>query len=332
MKALIKICVFSLFIACGSDEGISNDETISMNPELIKLNEAINSNTKDASLFLQRAKLNIKLGSNESAINDLNQSIDLDSTMTDAYFLRAKLQYDSKNYRDALIDLRFCFNENKEDPILNKMMAQICIYLGKNKEAVDFSNNIIKQDIHNAEAYFLKAYAFKSMNDTLKAISTFQTCLEQDPDMYKAHMQLGLLYSDQKNTLAVSYFDNAKRLKPDVLNPIYAKAIFYQNTDQHKQAKIIYQEMINSNSQFEKAYYNLGYIYLKEDSLEKARRMFSLAIGISPYYTDAFYNRGLCYEKENNFKEAIKDYKQSLNFDPDHELAQAAMERLKNKP
>ena len=120
--------------------------------------------------------------------------------------------------------------------------------------------------------------------------------------------------------------------KPNVLNPIYAKAIFYQNTDQHKQAKIIYQEMINSNSQFEKAYYNLGYIYLKEDSLEKARRMFSLAIGISPYYTDAFYNRGLCYEKENNFKEAIKDYKQSLNFDPDHELAQAAMERLKNKP
>ena len=211
-------------------------------------------------------------------------------------------------------------------------MAQICIYLGKYEEAVNFSNNIIRQDIHNAEAYFLKAYAFKSMNDTLKAISTFQTCLDQDPDMYKAHMQLGLLYSDQRNMLAVSYFDNAKKLKPDVLNPVYAKAMFYQNSNQHREAKLTYQEIINSNSQFEKAYYNLGYIYLKEDSLEKARRMFSLAIGISPYYTDAFYNRGLCHEKDNNLKEAIKDYKQSLNFDPDHELAQAAMERLNNNP
>ena len=113
MKTLIIICVLSLFIACNSDKGTAKNQTISTNPELLKLNEAISSNPNDASLFLERAKLSITLGSTESAINDLSQSINLDSNLTDAYFLRAKLQYESKNYRGALKDLRFCFNENK---------------------------------------------------------------------------------------------------------------------------------------------------------------------------------------------------------------------------
>ena len=80
----------------------------------------------------------------EAAINGMLTSLDPHSA-----FLNAK------NFKDALIDLRFCYNENKEDINLNKMISQICIYLGRYEESIDFANNVLTKDIHNAEAYFL---------------------------------------------------------------------------------------------------------------------------------------------------------------------------------
>ena len=323
MRILFGVAIICFFVACSE----TKKPAIPVNAELQKLNEAIESGN-DAKAYLNRGIYYLEQGLNVESLNDLNACIDIDSNNTDCYYQRAKLYYQSKKYKPALADLEHCYAENKEDIVLNKMMAQICLYLNKNKEAIGFSNNILKQDIHNAEAYFLKAYAFKGLNDTTKAISSFQTCLEQNPDLYKAHMQLALLYSGLKDPLALSYYDNALRIEPMALNPIYGKAMFYQRVNKYAEAKKIYRDIITSNPQYEKAYFNLGFLYLKQDSLSTAQRMFTMAIKIAPYYTDAYYNRGLCFEKANKLKEALKDYKQSLNFDPEHILANEAVQRI----
>lgn len=64
--------------------------------------------------------------------------------------------------------------------------------------AIDTYNKVLKLDIQNADAYFYKGLIFKETGDTAKAISSFQTCTEVDPDYYDAYMQLGMLYSAKK--------------------------------------------------------------------------------------------------------------------------------------
>ena len=322
--------LFILFIlSCQTSDEKANDYEISSNhPELENMNKAIAKYPDDPDNYFKRAKMLIETGNKSAAIKDLSKSIELDSSLTESYYLRAKVYYKSKQYPEALIDLKRCYHQNKKDKTLIKMIARIYLYVGKHKEAIGFSNQLLKIDIHNSDAYFIKGYAFKEMGDTIKSISTFQTALEQNPDMYSAHMQLGIIYSKLKNPIAIDYFNNAKTLRSDILNPVYNIAMYYQNTRQYELAKKTYRQLIELNNQYEKAYYNLGFVYLKQDSLEKAIKMFTYAIKTLPYYQDAFYNRGLCHEKKNNIKLALKDYKQSINLDPDHILAQKAIKRL----
>ena len=331
MKYYILIFTSIIIISCQNEvNNKTNGQINNINPDLEKLDQLIAKYPNDPKKYIERANILILAGNESGAINDLSKSIELDSSLTEAYYLRAKQYYKLKQYPEALQDLKRCYQKNKKNTSLIKMIAQIYLYAGKHKEAIKFSNELLKIDIHNADAYFIKGYAFKEMKDTSKSISTFQTALEQNPEMYNAQMQLGLIYSDMKNPIAIQYFNNAKNIRPDVLNPNYNIAMFYQNTGQYEDAKKAYRKLIELNNQYEKAYYNLGYVYLFQDSLDLAIQMFTLAIKTLPYYQDAYYNRGLCHEKNNNIMMALKDYKQSINLDPDHILANKAIKRLNN--
>ena len=84
------------------------------------------------------------------------------------------------------------------------MIARIYLYVGKHKEAIGFSNELLKIDIHNSDAYFIKGYAFKEMGDTIRSISTFQTALEQNPDMNNALCSLVLFTVGLKSPLPLT--------------------------------------------------------------------------------------------------------------------------------
>ena len=320
-----------IIISCNNDiNDSSNSKIKNINPELDKVDQLIAKYPDDPKNYIDRANILILAGNQSGAIADLSKSIELDTSLTEAYFLRGKQYYKQKQYPEALRDLKKTYYKNRTNKSLIEMIAKIYLYIAKHKDAIRYSNELLKIDIHNAAAYFIKGYAFKEMGDTIKSISTFQTALEQDPDMYNAHMQLGLIYSNMKNPLALDYFNNAKKARPNVLNPTYNIAMYYQNTKQFEDAKKTYRQLIAQNTQYEKAYYNLGYVYLMQDSLDIAIKMFTLAIKTLPYYQDAYYNRGLCHEKNNNLNLALKDYQQSINLDPDHALAKEAIKNLKN--
>jgi tetratricopeptide (TPR) repeat protein len=102
--------------------------------------------------------------------------------------------------------------------------------------------------------------------------------------------------------------------------------------DQHKfaEAKKVFRRCILINSQYEKAYYNTGWMLLQEDSIDKALRQFDMAIGVKQDYVEAYFNRGLCYEILEKYELAIADYTQALTFNPDYQAAKTALLRAKN--
>jgi tetratricopeptide (TPR) repeat protein len=89
--------------------------------------------------------------------------------------------------------------------------------------------------------------------------------------------------------------------------------------------------LIAQNPQYDKAYFNLGFIYIEQDSIDKAYRMFDYAIKVSPAYAEAYYYRGLCTLQKGNKEQAASDFRQALTLKPDYELAQRELNNLTQK-
>jgi tetratricopeptide (TPR) repeat protein len=69
-------------------------------------------------------------------------------------------------------------------------------------------------------------------------------------------------------------------------------------------------------------------VYLK--NYDEAVRFFTEAIKVEPRYADAYYNRGFAYELKQKRQAAKADYENALRIQPEHNLAQKGLIRVKN--
>jgi tetratricopeptide (TPR) repeat protein len=143
-------------------------------------------------------------------------------------------------------------------------------------------------------------------------------------------MQLALLFTAKHNPLAIQYFENAYRADSSDMEPLYGEAMFWQNQQKYAEAKQVFKRCILLNKDYERAYYNTGWMLLQEDSVEKSIRHFGMAIQVKQDYADAYYNRGLCYEILGKKDSAILDYKQALVFSPGLASCQTALQRIQH--
>ena len=192
-------------------------------------------------------------------------------------------------------------------------------------------NTVLRADVYNAEAYFLKGMCYKYMKDTAKALSNFQTAVQTNPKYYDAFMQLGVLYDEKNDRIAIQYFENARKIDTLNLEPLYAQAMFFQKRNEFAEAKKLFRRALKINKDYALAFYNTGWMLLQEDSTEKAIREFERAINVKPDYAEAYYNKGLCHEILGNYKQAFADYGQALEFNNDLEMCKTAEKRVKAK-
>ncbi|HXH17610.1 MAG TPA: tetratricopeptide repeat protein [Chitinophagales bacterium] len=299
-------------------------------PIIQNLSEKIAENPEDEELLYARSNAYLQLGNYQNALADIVAAIKLDSTNGKFYSTLGEIYFSKQEYTRAITALEKGHKQNPDDIELTLQLAKYQLYVGEKAKSIQLLDEVLKKNMFYAEAYFLKGMVFKEIGDTSKAISNFQTAVEQNPNYYDAYMQLGLLLTKKKNKLAPDYFSNALKIDSTSYEARYGIAMYYQEVKNYTKALELYRQMILDYPQDKDAYYNTGYIYFQMDSLEKAARSFERAIGVDPTYADAYYMRGLCAEAAKDFKNARYYYQQALNLIPEHALAAAAMKRLGN--
>ncbi len=293
-----------------------------------KLSKEIEQNPNDPTLYFRRGRALEAVRKTDLAIRDIKKAAALDSANVKYLKKLGKLYVDNNALKKALGVYKRAHKIAPEETDIQLSIAKIHHYLKNYQKVINRVNNVLKQEVHNAKAYFLKGVVYKETGDTTRALSNFQTAVEQDPNYFDAYMQLGLLNNQLNKPIAVEYFNNAIEVDSSKPTPYYAKAMYYQDRNKFKKAKALYQKIIKLDSDYENAFYNLGHLYFLEDSLKKAYRHFDMAIEVSPYFTKAFYMRGLCAEKMGRAKEAKQDYKQALKLNENFELASKGLDRL----
>jgi tetratricopeptide (TPR) repeat protein len=316
-----------LFLSNCTTYSSSNTDTVK---ELQSYFSQIKENPKDASLYFARGQYYQKNKKDSLAIVDFEKAVQLDSTKAKYFSAAANLLFDLKDKR-SIPYLQKALTINPNDIVAQLKVARIQCYTQNYTEAFKSINTVLRTDVYNYEAYFLKGLCYKDLEDTTNAISSFQTASRINPENADPYLQLGLLLSNKDIKQAILYFENSYKADTNNVEPLNGIGMLYQTRNQNALAKKAFIRCIEANPGFAKAYYNIGCVLMDEDSLPKAMRQFDIATKHDPQYKEAFYNRGLCKELQKDMAGALQDYELAVQINPDFSLAIDGKKRLEKK-
>lgn len=306
-------------------------DTSTSGKKISELDLKIQADPANAALYNDRAKLYMQRHEFEKAALDVKKVLGLDTTKAAYFITLSDLSLAANKPGVAKAALEKCLSLEPKNKEGNMKLAELYFIARQYDKVFKYLNDILKVDIHNPKAYFMKGMAYKEMGDTAKSISSFQTAIEQDAKYYDPFMQLGIIYTIKNNKLALQYFNGAINVDPRSEEALYGRGMWYQE-HQHDYDKAIqdYTSITLLNPKNKNAHFNLGYIhyqYLKVN--DQAIKHFTDAINADPSYAEAIYNRGLCYETVGNLVMAKEDYEAALRIQPTYALAADGLSRVK---
>lgn len=313
-----------------SDTNLTNAGNDSV---LIAFNERIKKNPNNPEIYHERALYYFeKKDDIDAAFADMRRVFSVDTTNSKYFVTLADLYLAKGMSGNVKASLTKAIEIDSKNITAYTKLAELNLYTKDYNACLKAADDVLKIDVYNPRAYFIKGMAFKELGDSSKAVSSFQTVVEQDPEYYNAYIQLGLLYSAIKNPLALDYLNNALNLQPQSIEAYYAIAMFFQETGNVNKAIEVYNTILKIEPGYNDAHFNLGYIAMvMQNDMAKAVKHFSDNISYHPNNYEAFYMRGLCYERMKDKASAVRDYQQALNLYPQYDNAAIALGNLIDK-
>jgi tetratricopeptide (TPR) repeat protein len=295
---------------------------------LLQLNRALARNPRDPNAYYERALYWQEKKELQSALADLKSALLLDTNNANYFYTLGELYFGIGAFDEADEVLRLSTEKNPQLAKAYVKRGEFAFYQKLYNSAMKYVNDGLRQDINYADGYFWKGMIYLEQNNPDKAISSFQTAIEQDPTHHEAYMQLGLLFAARKDNKAHAYFTNALRTNPQSTEALYARAMFLQEKGYADSARQDYNQLLEINPQYANALFNMGYLSLMEENFTEAINWFNKALDQQPAYYEALYNRGLCYELSGQKDKALTDFKRVLSLEPNYTLAASAIKRL----
>ncbi|MBE0638255.1 MAG: tetratricopeptide repeat protein [Bacteroidales bacterium] len=331
---LYKLLILLVFFGKGCNfSGKPGEETQHQDApkdELLeKFTERIEANPNNDKLYIERANYYLTIDEVDLALRDIIFAIDINDKNPDHYITLSETYLALGNPDRCLegLDKALELDPVNQEALLKK--AQLFLIMQQYDKTYETIKELIGIDNFNPTAYYVRGYALIEQGDTVGAIRNFLTAVDQKQDYYEAYMQLGIVYSVQKNSLAADYLSNAIELKPESPEAYYQLGLYYQENDHIIKAIETYNRLREINPEYIFAIYNLGYIhlvYLQE--FDTAIDYFSQVIHLDPEQFDAWYNRGYSYELMGNKEMARKDYLKALEVRANYPLAIEGLNRL----
>lgn len=326
--------ILSLFIAlaitfaCNNSKKQKDIKSI-LPTELQALNDSILNDNKNADLYHRRAMYYLQHKEILNATDNMKVVLMLDSTKAKYYVTLGDIYFMQNNTRATRDLLLRGLTKTGSKIEVNTKLAELYFYVKQYEDAIKYVNQALKEDIHYAKSYFLKGMIYKESGDTTKAVSSFVTATEQDPQYYNAYMQLGIIYALKNDPVCLQYYNNAIRISPKSEEVHYNIGMFYMENKKYNQAIERFTLLTKINPRNREAFFNLGYMHLNFLNVkQEALKNFTNAINADNNFEKAYYMRGYTFELMGDIAAAKRDYQKALQLFPDYEMAQKGIIRV----
>jgi len=203
-------------------------------------------------------------------------------------------------------------------------MGTVYIEMRNWKEAISPLEKAVELNPDNTDAYYNIGVAYEELKDHEKAIENYKKYIESDPqDMKDTYLRLGIaqLEAEQYEGAADS-LKHAIDNNPENDNLKYRLAETYQKIEKYEEAAGIYVNLAKDNPDNAKFYYNMMIrMYDEANMADKAIESAKKLIEVEPDSADAYYNVGYMYMRQDRFNEAIPLFEKAIELDPELEYA-----------
>ena len=197
-------------------------------------------------------------------------------------------------------------------------------------KALITTNQALQKDSLNPRLWDIKATLHFENEDTLNAITAFETALKLNPSP-RYLILLGSLYAQTKNARALLIADALIKTKqPETeKEALFIKGLYYTYTGDKKTAIGFFDKCLNMDNRHMFAYREKGIALYDLGKYEDAVTVLDKAVTLQNNFDEGYYWLGRCLEKLNKPNDAIQEYKTALMYSPDYVEAKQALERLK---
>jgi tetratricopeptide (TPR) repeat protein len=326
---VVGVLVFSCRQPGENKQAANQTVSTPVNAEKEKLDANILADSLDPENYYLRSRYYLEQKDINRSLADISKAIQLDEenstyfvALSDIYLAMGRIP----NCLEALKKAEGLDPANN-DALLK--IAEVYLILKDYTNTFGYTKKALDHDRINPVAHFLRGYSYMEMGDTSLAIKNFQAAADQDQNYYDAYVELGSLYTNLGDPLAIGYLQTATRIDPNRGEAYYLLGMAYQEQENIPKAVETYEKLITISPGFKEGYYNLGYVNLVyNNDFESAIRYFDKAISLDPKYTDAYFNRGYSYELSGNPDNARKDYQKALEMVPNYERSIIGLNRL----
>jgi|HubBroStandDraft_4_1064222.scaffolds.fasta_scaffold312260_1 tetratricopeptide (TPR) repeat protein len=181
-------------------------------------------------------------------------------------------------------------------------------------EAIKEFKHAIKMAPNNAQGYDNLANVYADKGELIEALASYTKALSLEPDNGGALHNLGCFLANHGNQLALSCFQNAYQLEPDLFESRFNLGLCLAAEAKHEQALKHFEVALSlSNGDPEIRYHlALSLIELKQNFL--AIKELNLVVSEQENNDAAWYHLGQCYRTQGFVHEAEAAYLRALKI------------------
>ncbi|MGH9501276.1 MAG: FG-GAP-like repeat-containing protein [Terriglobales bacterium] len=205
------------------------------------------------------------------------------------------------------------------------------LYLRRNafQEAGEYLQQAVKLRPDYPEAWNNLGMVAARGNQADEAVRYFQRSLQQRPSYTIALLNLGNLYRRQGNfAQAETFLSRARDIEPDNPEVNYNLGMLYAHQDQSQNALEYLERAVALRPDYPDALNNLGVLLVHEQRYPEAEQKLKTCIQAAPNFDQAYLNLARLYAILNDKEKARAVLQALLRQQPQHKMAQQALEML----
>jgi len=269
----------------------------------------------------------------------LDDAIDLDSSLAEAYYLRGWVFMHQKEYEDAQEDLKQALALHPEHLYAYTWLGRTYTYTGQYDKAIACIDSVIQQDSTYIEAYVFKVeaqyYKILFQDIALDTMTNFAGIEKYYPPANIRNYLYGICDASEGQSLssALSY---ARKLDSSYPYTYRLLALLYKHCQKYEEEIKVYEDILGIDSTLIWPYEGRAYVYSMTNEYEKAVADYSKVIEGNPNHPDAYISRANIYMSHlDKLPEALRDYKRALTcfplLDTDRRLVRHNIDFLKRR-
>ncbi|UKN01513.1 tetratricopeptide repeat protein [Paracrocinitomix mangrovi] len=252
----------------------------------------------------------------ENALDNAVSAHNNDKFLTAAYGHLGKCYYHNSEYDSAAYFLNKAIEQGQDNERIRLYAARANLNYGDLDLAQEHVDNAISKNDKNPVAHNIQGKIHYQQGDLESAEASFKKALELNPNSAGIYGNLANVYLEMDSTdLALDMVQKGMDKTEDPKEKAQFLVMlgnYYHKSQEYEKASSSFDQAFELDNENARILSNQAAVLLDQDQYESAIEKCNLALDLNPELMEAYFNRGIAHEMMRNVEDACFDWEQAF--------------------